>query len=296
MTALRLRNDRGEHRLSRPPVPRSVHRRGEAISPGVAGVAAVLARDLALTRAGRPSSSCGAQISAANTLGSRAQAPPRRGPPRPVLGNSETSVGLEAASHTLGERRLNTLAVGRKARHDCILPTAESEDERRHGTERCHPEADAVHLLPLLPGSFYRFRLRFLARLIAVLAIPTRNVGTAHSSVLVPMIGNGTGGNPARQEDQHHHEHGRPSHPPQDTPPPRTTTSCREPRRIGRPSDEHDPAFEDHSETSINARHIQSDGHPAQHRSWVNPGQPAPSAILRWDGGRETARMLASRA
>ena len=74
---------------------------------------------------------------------------------------------------------LAALAVGRKARHECILPTAESEDEHRHGTERCHPEADAIHPLPLLPGSFYRFRLRLLTTLIAVVAIPASNVGTA---------------------------------------------------------------------------------------------------------------------
>ena len=151
------------------------------------------------------------------------------GPPRPGLSNSEPGIGLEAASHTLGQQA-ETLAVGRKARHACILPTAESEDEHRHGTERCHPEADAIHPLPLLPGSFYRFRLRLLTTLIAVVAIPASNVGTAHSAVLVPMIGNGAGGDAARREDQHHYEHGRPSHLRQDTPPPRTATSCREPR------------------------------------------------------------------
>ena len=84
--------------------------------------------------------------------------------------------------------------------------------------------------LPLLPGSFYRFRLRFLTTLVAVLAIPARNVSGAHSSILVPMIGNGSGDDAARQENQHHHEHGCPSHCGKTTPPPRTATSCREPR------------------------------------------------------------------
>ena len=97
-----------------------------------------------------------------------------------------------------------------------------------HGTERCHPEAGAVHLLPLLPGSFYRFRLRDLATLIAGVAVPARNVGGAYAGVLVPMVGNGGGGYAACQEHQHHHEHGRPSH--LHTPPPRTATSCRDPR------------------------------------------------------------------
>src|SRR4029079_9418974 len=44
------------------------------------------------------------------------------GPPRPVLSDGETPVSLEAAAHTLREHSARSLAVGRNARHDCILP------------------------------------------------------------------------------------------------------------------------------------------------------------------------------
>ena len=130
----------------------------------------------------------------------------------PLPGRRQSATVSPRRGTGRGTRALPARTSDRPSVRTARRAQTKPQNERHQPAEKYNPEAGSVDLFSVLPCRFDLFRLRFLAALVAVLAVPARDVGGTQPRDLVPMIGHGDDGDSARQEDQGHRNHRQVSH------------------------------------------------------------------------------------